>query len=131
MDKQLIKNYRTVSLLSICGKLMVKLMFNSIFNLIDTRNMLSIRQSGFLPGDSCVDQLISIVHDIENAFSVNPSLEMRGVFYYISKVFSGVWHKGLLYKLKCMGIDGKFLKLVESFLSNRYQPVVLNGQASF
>ena len=93
--------------------------------------MLSIRQSGFLPGDSCVDQLISIVHDIENAFSVNPSLEMRGVFYYISKVFSGVWHKGLLYKLKCMGIDGNFLKLVESFLSNRYQPVVLNGQASF
>ena len=120
-----------MSLLSICGKLMVKLMFNSIFNLIDTRNMLSIHQSGFRPGDSCVDQLISIVHDIENAFSVNPSLEMRGVFYDISKVFNGVWHKGLLYKLKCMGIDGKFLKLVESFLSNRYQPVVLNGKASF
>ena len=29
-----------------------------------------------------------------------------------------------------MGIDGNFLKLVESFLSNRYQRVVLNGQAS-
>ena len=41
-DKQLIKNYRPVSLLSICGKLMEKLMFNSIFNFIDTRNMLSV-----------------------------------------------------------------------------------------
>ena len=30
-----------------------------------------------------------------------------------------------------MGIDEKFLKLVESCLSNRYQSVVLNGQASF
>ena len=29
-----------------------------------------------------------------------------------------------------MGIDANFLKLVESFLSNRYQRVVLNGQAS-
>ena len=29
-----------------------------------------------------------------------------------------------------MGVDGKFLKLVENFLSNRYQHVVLNSQAS-
>ena len=55
---------------------------------------------------------------------------MRGVFLDISKAFDRVWHKGLLYKLKCMSIDGNFLKLVKSFLSNRYQRVVLNGQAS-
>ena len=73
-------------------------------------------------------QLISIVHDIYNAFDANPSLEVRGVFLDISKVFDRVWHKGLLYKLKCMGIDGNFS--VESFLSNRYQRVALNGQAS-
>ena len=29
-----------------------------------------------------------------------------------------------------MGINGNFKKLVESFLSNRYQLVVLNGQTS-
>ena len=29
-----------------------------------------------------------------------------------------------------MGINGNFFKLVESFLSNRYRRVVLNGQAS-
>ena len=29
-----------------------------------------------------------------------------------------------------MGIDGNFLKLVKSFLSNRYQHVALDGQAS-
>ena len=132
VDKQLIliKNYRLVSLLPICGKLMKKLMFNSIFNFIDTRNMLSVHQSGFRPGDSCVHQLISIVHEIYSAFDANPSLEVRGVFLDISKAFDRVWHKGLLYKLKCMGINGNLLKLVESFLSNRYQRVVLSGQAS-
>ena len=50
-------------------------MLNSIFNFIDTRNMLSVHQSGFRPGDSCVHQLISIVHEIYSAFDANPSLE--------------------------------------------------------
>ena len=129
VDEQLKKNYRPVSLLPVCGKLMEKLMFNSIFNFIDTRNMLSVHQSGFRPGDSCVHQLISIFHDIYNAFDANPSLEVRGVFLDISKAFDRVWYKSL-YKLKCIGINGNFLKFVESFLSNRYQRVVLNGQAS-
>ena len=75
-------------------------------------------------------QLISIVRDIYNAFDNDPSLEVRGIFLDVFKVFDRVWHKGLLYKPKYMGIDGNFLKLVKSFLSNRYQRVVLNGQAS-
>ena len=91
--------------------------------------MLSIHQSEFRPGDSCVHQLISIVHYIYNAFDANPSLEVRGVFLDISKAFDRVWYKSL-YKLKCIGINGNFLKFVESFLSNRYQRVVLNGQES-
>ena len=107
-DKQLIDNYRPVSLLPIYGKLMKKVMFNSVFNFIDTRKMFSVHQSGFRPGDTCVHQLISIVHDIYNAFDVNPSIEVRSVFLDISKAFDRVWHKSLLYKLKCMSIDGKF-----------------------
>ena len=71
--KQLIKNYRPVSLLPFCGKLLVKHMFNSIFNVIDNRNMFSVRQSKFCPGDSCVHQLISIVHNIYHVFGANPS----------------------------------------------------------
>ena len=105
-------------------------MFNSIFNFTDTRNMLSVHQLGFCPSDACMHQLISIVHDIYNALDANPGLEVRGVFFDISKIFDRVWHKGLLYKVKCMGIDGNFQKLVKSFLSNRCQDVVLNGEVS-
>ena len=106
---------------------MEKLMFNSIFNFIGTRNMLSDHQSGFRSGDSCVHQLISVVHEIYHAFDASPNLEVRGVFLDISKAFDRVCHKVLLYKLQCIGINGNFLKLIESFLSNRYQRVVLNG----
>ena len=77
-----------MSLFPICGKLMKKLMFKSIFNFIDTRNMFSVYQSGFRPSDFCVHQLISIVYDIYNAFDANPSL--RGVFHDISKTFDRV-----------------------------------------
>ena len=106
VDEQLKKNYRPVSLLPVCGKLMEKLMFNSIFNFIDTRSVLSVHQSGFRPCDSCMHQLISIVHDTYNAFVVNPNFEEREVFLDIFKAIDRVWHKGLLHKLKYMGIDG-------------------------
>ena len=97
-----------MSLLPICGKLMGKHMFNSIFNFIGTRNMLSVHQCGFRPGDSCEHQFISIVHEIYNASDASPNLEVRGAFLDISKSFDRVWHKGLLYKLKYMGINGNF-----------------------
>ena len=78
-------------------------------------------------GDSCVQQVISITHEIYKAFDCSPSLEVRRVFLDISKAFDKVWHDGLLYKLKHNGINGDLLKLIESFLSDRYQRVVLHG----
>ena len=39
-----------------------------------------------------------------------------------------VWHHGLLYKLKRNSINGDFIKLIESFSSDRYHKFVLNGQ---
>ena len=94
------------------------------------RNLLNNCQSGFRPNDSCINQLISITHNIYRAFDANPSLEVRGVFLDLSKAFDKVWHEGLLYKLKNNGIIGNAFQLIESFLHNRRQSVVLNGQFS-
>ena len=40
------------------------------------------------------------------------------------------WHKGLLFKLSQNGISGNLLDLLPSFLSDRKQRVLLNGQTS-
>ena len=40
-----------------------------------------MRQFMFRPGDSCVQQLLSITNDIYKSFDANPSLEE--VFFYI------------------------------------------------
>ena len=87
-------------------------------------------QSGFRPNDSCINQLISITQNIYRAFDANPFLEIWGVFLDLSKAFNKAWHKGLLHKLKNKGINRNVLKFIKSFLHNRCQRVVLNGQSS-
>ena len=99
-DKQIVSNYRPVFLLPICSKIFEKLIFNELFKVFEDKNPLSKHQSGFRPGNSCIYQLIAIVHDIFSSFHSNLTLESRGVFLDISKVFDRVWHDSLLFKLK-------------------------------
>ena len=129
-DKQIINNYRPVSLLPICSKIFEKIIFNSLFEYLEDNKLLNCNQSGFRSGDSCVHQLLSITHEIYKTFDANPSLEVRGVFLDISKAFDRVWHVGLLYKLKLLEICGSYYNLVQSFLDSRHQRVVLNGKSS-
>ena len=114
--KQLITNYQPISLLPIWGKVFEKIIFNLLFLYLNNNNLLNSNQSGFRTGNSCVNQLISITHDIYKAFDANPSLELRGVFLDLSKAFDKVWHDALLYKLRRMGICGEYLGLTDSFL---------------
>ena len=93
-----------------------------------TNHLISTNQSGFKPGDSCINQLLSITHGIHA--SLDEGYEVWGVFLDISKAFDKVWHEGLIFKLEQNGIPGKLLRLIKYFLCNRKQRVVLNGQRS-
>ena len=107
-----------------------RLIFNSLYQFLEEHNLLSIHQSGFRWNDSCINQLLFIVHTLYKAFDAYPTLDTRGVFLDMSKAFDKVWHEGLIYKLKSMGVSNSLLKLIQSFLSNRFQRVLLNGQTS-
>ena len=58
------------------------------------------------------------VHDIYTSFDCNPPKDVRGIVLDISKAFYRVWHEGLIYKMKFIGITGMPLKLLQSFLQN-------------
>ena len=79
---------------------------------MDSNSLLSSKQSGFRPGDSCINQLLSITHGIYQSY--DEGLETRGVFLDISKAFDRAWHEGLIYKLKRNGIGSNFLNIFES-----------------
>ena len=110
----LIKNYRLIiiSLLPIFSKIFEQLIFNSLFNYFMQNKLFTECQSGFIPGDSCVAQLLSITHEIYKSFDCNPPADTRGIFLDTSKVFNKVWHEGLIFKLKTYGIDDDLLKLL-------------------
>ena len=129
-DKQLIKNYRPISLLPICGKIFEKIIFNNMYTYLHTNNLLTKNQSGFRPGDSTINQLLYLLDEIHQAFDCTKSFEVRAVFLDISKAFDKVWHEGLIFKLEQNGISGDLLKLFRNYLSNRKQRVVLNGSYS-
>ena len=129
-DKRLVNNYRPISLLPIFGKIFEKIIFNRVYNFLLNENLLNPNQSAFRPSDSCINQLIATTHEIFEAFDCNPPLEVRSVFLDISKAFDKVWHEGLLFKIKSMGISGELYNLLENYLSGRVQRVILNGQMS-
>ena len=129
-SRQLKKNYRPISLLPICGKILEKIVFDVIYKHLTDNDLLTPNQSGFRPGDSTINQLLDITHKIYTAFEDYPSRETRAVFLDISKAFDKVWHDGLIFKLESYGITGPLLGLIKSYLANRYQRVVLNGKSS-
>ena len=82
-DKQNVKNYRPVSLLSIFGKIFERLIYNEMYPFFIENDLISSNELGFKQGSSCINQLLLRTHDIHQ--SLDQGCEVRGVFLDISK----------------------------------------------
>ena len=67
-----------------------------MFSFVLTNNLLVPNQSGFKPGESCINQFLLITHEIYSSF--DDEFEVRSVFFDISKAFDKVWHEGIIFK---------------------------------
>ena len=83
-----------------------------MYNFLIDNNILYKYQSGFHA--STVFQLIDIFHNTCQEFDNN--LCSCFVFCDIPKAFDRVWCKGLLFKLRQNGIDGKLFEFLNSYL---------------
>ena len=98
-EKQLVKIYRPISLSLIFGKTFEKIIFNKIYNFLLEEKLLNPNQSGFCPSDSCMNQPLGITHEIPQALTGNPPLEIWSLSLDISKALDKVWrHEELLNK---------------------------------
>ena len=115
-------------LLSTVGKTLEKIIHKHIFNFFQDNNIITYLQSGFVPGDSTVNQLTHVYNTFCKA--LDDGLEVRAVFCDISKAFDRVWHKGLIFKLKRAGINELLLDWLSNYLIDRKQRVVIPGGVS-
>ena len=99
-----------------------------MYNFLMENDLLYKYQSGFLPNHSTTYQLIDIYHHICHSFDYNQFSFM--VFCDVSKAFDRVWHRGLIFKLKQVGIECELLQWINDYLSDRKQKVVIRNCSS-
>lgn len=104
---------------------MEKVVFKYLFNFFRDNFVISVWQSGFLPGCSTTCQLIEIYDKFCKAVSAGK--EIRVVFLDISRAFDTVWHNGLIAKLQRIGVRGPLLRWILTYLTDRRQRVCING----
>ena len=67
-----------------------------MFKFFNETNSISPKLSSFKPGDSCINQLISITHEIYE--SLDAGLKVTSVFLGISKAFDNMQNEGVISK---------------------------------
>ena len=72
-NKELINNYRLLSLLPIFNKIYEKCIYDTLFNYFEGNDLFPKSQSGFRKGGFCVSKLLSITHEIFKGFDANSS----------------------------------------------------------
>ena len=107
------------------GKLLESIVRDSLLTHFNTHDLLSNNQHGFIPGRSCVTQLLFVLDDWTRAMMEGHNTDV--VYFDFSMAFDTVPHKRLIHKLRAYGIGGKLLEWLQSFLSDREQSVVINS----
>jgi hypothetical protein len=120
-------SYRPISLLSMTGKLLERLLLPRLALQCDVKNTIPTHQFGFRPQHSTIHQLHRVVDFISDG--IERKLYTTGAFLDIKAAFDKVWHDGLLCKLKEVLSDSYF-RIVKSFLEDRYFKVNQNCQYS-
>ena len=121
-------NFRPISILSHINKIFETIISNQIKNFLKKHNILYKYQYGFRESHSTDHALIEIVDSIK--FSIDDNKLAGGIFVDLTKAFDTVNHSILLEKLSAMGIRGIPHKLLESYLTNRFQYVQIGESKS-
>ena len=119
------EDYRPISITPALSKVFERLLSKRLCRFIDNNDLLPKRQYGFRKGVSVCDALLDVTHCAQLAFDAG--WESRLVSLDFSSAFDKVNHRGLLYKLRSLGVGGHFYNIVANFLTDRKQRVVVDG----
>ena len=121
-------NYRPISLTSVCGKTLERIIADHLTVFLENNDILSPNQFGFRSGRSTMDQLLLVYDHVSKCVDEGGVIDV--ILFDFSKAFDVVVHSILISKLKCIGVDGNILHWIHSFLTSRYMRVSINGELS-
>lgn len=127
-EKDLLTNYRPISLISNIAKIFEKSLKVRLVNFIESNNILSSEQYGFRQGKGTEDAIYKFTTEITEALDNNK--KVTSVFLDLAKAFDTVPHDRLLEKMYRIGFRGKVLEVLSSYIKNRKQTVKLQSELS-
>lgn len=127
-DPKDMNNYRPISTLSIMDKILEKLIVSRIVEYTTHHRLIYSHQYGFRQGSSTLTACNELVEEIYEA--LDSKNIVGALFIDLKKAFDTVDHQLLIRKLDSYGIRGTVNKLLESYLTNRYQYVTIGDYNS-
>ena len=121
-------NYRPISLTAIICKIMEGIIRDYIVKHMMDHSLFCDAQHGFVPGRSCMTQLLLTLEIWSNHLDAGNPLDC--IYLDFRKAFDTVPHLRLLSKLDSYGISGNIKAWISSFLLNRKQRVTVDGAYS-
>lgn len=127
-DPKMFSNYRPISVLPSLSKILERIVYNRLLAFLNKHNILFDGQYGFRAGISTEMALIDAVDKVYDA--LGKKLTTVGVFLDLSKAFDTIDHEILISKLSHYGIRGTSLSWFKSYIHNRKQFTLFNGESS-
>ena len=118
-DPKSFDNYRPISTLPVFGKIFEKIIYTRLYSFLISMNVIYAKQFGFRKYHSTSHAINYSVNHILN--EIEKKNHIIGAFIDLSKAFDTIDHQKLLTKLEHYGIRGNCHKLIESYLTSRYQ----------
>ena len=127
-DSSIPANYRPVTLTSVVGKVLERIVKDHLERFLRDTNQVSESQHGFTKHRSCVSNLLTAREQWCQHLDLGKPVD--AFFIDFSKAFDRVPHKRLLAKLKASGVGGRVLEWIQDFLVARKSQVEVNGARS-
>ncbi len=112
-------NYRPISLISICCKVMEHVIASNIMHHLEGNNILYELQQGFRSMRSCEIQLLSLIDKLTK--TKDNKVQTDVIIMDFTKAFDKVSHSRLLLKLNHYGVQGKTNQWIKNLLSDSLQ----------
>jgi hypothetical protein len=128
-EKDNVSNYRPISLLSVCAKILEKLVKKQLSSYLTNKKIICEQQFGFRSGKNITDALYNFVKEIHKSNN-NTEKHCLVVFLDLAKAFDSIDRGKLIKKLNAIGVRGGALEWFKSYLSTRSQVVNLCGVES-